>query len=171
MPTTLAPELDESLQALIAATARATDPLEQARTLLRRLLAEPDAIAALPLEWKPGALARNFLFGDETMSVWAMCWAPGAATSIHDHHCTCCFGMLSGVLTERWFQAVDDGRVVQSHEFLRGPNFMAGMVPTGPNIHQMANTGEVGAISIHIYGFDRTQRASSIEKEYQLAVQ
>lgn len=170
MPSTLVPQLAGSLRDLIAAPPL-SDPLDQARALLQRLLAEPAAILSLPLAWKASALERNFLFGDETMSVWAMCWAAGAATSIHDHHCTCCFGMLSGELTERWFQAVGDDRVVQTQEFVRGPNFMAGMRPTGPNIHQMANTTGTGAVSIHVYGFDRTQRASSIEREYQLAAQ
>jgi predicted metal-dependent enzyme (double-stranded beta helix superfamily) len=167
MSVMLAPALAPSLHKMMAGAS--ADPLDRARALLQTLLARPDAILSLPLAWKTGGLERNFLFGDEALSVWAMSWAPGAATSIHDHHCVCCFGMLSGSLTERWFQAVGDGRVIQTRDFVRGPGFMAGMRPTGPNIHQMANAGSEGAVSLHIYGFDRTQRSSSIETEYQLA--
>jgi predicted metal-dependent enzyme (double-stranded beta helix superfamily) len=43
------------------------------------------------------------------------------------------------------------------------------MLPSGPNIHQMANAGQEEAISIHIYGFDHQRHATSVEREYRLA--
>lgn len=139
---------------------------EEARLLLERIIAEPELLGPLSLVRTPRRYERNFLFGDERMSVWAMTWAPGSATAIHDHHCSCSFGILSGELVERRFREVAEGRAVQTFERRRGAGFVACMQPTGPNIHQMLNAGAEEAISIHVYGFDRTRRSSSVDREY-----
>jgi predicted metal-dependent enzyme (double-stranded beta helix superfamily) len=154
-------------QRLVQPPLSAADPLEHARALLEAIMADREAIAALPLVRTALRYERNFLFGDETMSVWAMTWAPGSATAIHDHHCSCCFGILSGELAERRFQHVEADRVVQTFERIRGPGFIACMLPTGPNIHQMLNVSAEEALSVHVYGFDRTRHASSVDREYR----
>jgi predicted metal-dependent enzyme (double-stranded beta helix superfamily) len=101
------------------------------------------------------------------MSVWAMIWAPGSKTSIHDHHCSCCFGIVSGALVERRYSCVDEGQVTLSREVIRRSGFVACFQPSGPNIHQMSNDFSDEAISLHIYGFDHRMHASSIHREYQ----
>jgi predicted metal-dependent enzyme (double-stranded beta helix superfamily) len=142
-------------------------PLDEARALLERVMARPELIAGLPLVRTPLRYERNFLFGDEATSVWAMTWAAGSATAIHDHHCSCCFGIIAGELVERRFRSLDGDRAVQTFERSRGAGFIACMQPTGPNIHQMLNLSAEEAISIHVYGFDRRRRASSVDREYQ----
>ena len=92
------------------------DYLKAARAVLEEIVANPEAILRLPLERKPGSYARNLLVGDDGVSVWAMVWSPGAATSIHDHHCSCCFGVVSGTVTETWYRAVDESRAVPTQE-------------------------------------------------------
>ena len=164
----------DAWQGLLAEAQARPDPLERGRTILRAFAADPARVAGLPLARTAGGYARNFLFGDATMSVWAIAWAPGAATSIHDHHCSCCFAVLAGDLTERWFEAVGEGtgeahRARLTRETVRRPGFSACMLPTGPNIHQMLNAGEDEAVSLHVYGFDPAVRASSVEREYALA--
>lgn len=155
------------LAPMVPAPTTAHDPLAAARVILDRILADPESVTSLALVRTPGRYERNFLFGDGESSVWAMTWAPGSATAIHDHHCSCCFGVLSGTVLERRFQREDD-RVVQTFERLRQPGFTAGMLPTGPNIHQMLNLSDEEAISIHVYGFDRALHASSVHREYHL---
>ncbi|WP_089173896.1 cysteine dioxygenase family protein [Bosea sp. AS-1] len=142
------------------------DYLAAAREVLHELVAMPDLIQRLPLERKPGAYARNLLVGDENVSVWAIVWGEGSATSIHDHHCSCCFGVVSGTVTETWYRAIDASRAVPTEEQQRQPGYVACMLPSGPNIHRMRNFGPGEAISIHIYGFDHEVHASSIENEY-----
>ena len=139
------------------------DYLAAARGVLRELVTMPGLLHSLPLERKPGCYARNLLAGDEEVSVWAMVWSEGSATSIHDHHCSCCFGVLSGTVTETWYRAIDASRAVPTEEQEREPGYVACMLPSGPNIHRMRNFGPGEAISIHIYGFDHEVRASSIE--------
>lgn len=141
--------------------------LLSARQTLTELIARPTLLDRVHLERRPGGLSRNLICGNERMSVWAMVWAPGAATPIHDHHCSCCFAVLAGALREVWFDAIDASRAVRTAEHNRLPGFVAAMMPTGPNIHQMMNVGDEDAISIHIYGYDHREHGSSIHREYQ----
>ena len=146
-------------------------PIDQyllsARDTLGRLAAMPDLLGNIGLSRTCGGFTRNLIFGDEQMSAWAMVWAPGARTAIHDHHCSCCFTVVRGTVREVWFSAVDGNRVVESAEHRRGPGYIAAMMPSGPNIHQMMNDGPDEAVSIHIYGYDHRMHASSIHREYQ----
>ena len=142
------------------------DYLAAARQVLRALVAAPELIQRLPLVRKPGGYARNLLAGNDAVSVWAMVWAEGAVTSIHDHHCSCCFGVVSGTVTETWYRAIDATRAVATDEQDRTAGYVACMLPSSPNIHRMRNLGPGEAISIHIYGFDHETHASSIETEY-----
>jgi predicted metal-dependent enzyme (double-stranded beta helix superfamily) len=142
------------------------DYLGAARRVLQELVATPGLVERLPLERKPGCYARNLLAGDDEVSVWAIVWSPGAATSIHDHHCSCCFGVVSGVVTETWYRDIGNAKAVPTEIQDRQAGFVACMLPSGPNIHRMQNLGDVEAISIHIYGFDHEVHASSIETEY-----
>lgn len=142
------------------------DYLAAASNVLRELVAMPDLIKRLPLERKPGCYTRNLLAGDDAVSVWAIVWGEGAATSIHDHHCSCCFGVVAGTVTETWYRAIDAARAVATEEQERSAGYVACMLPSGPNIHRMCNFGPGEAISIHIYGFDHEAHASSIETEY-----
>lgn len=142
------------------------DYLAAARNVLRELVAVPDLVQRLPLARKAGGYTRNLLAGDEAVSIWAIVWAEGATTSIHDHHCSCCFGVVAGTVTETWYRAIDASRAVATEEQERQAGYVACMLPSGPNIHRMRNLGRGDAISIHIYGFDHEAHASSIETEY-----
>lgn len=145
------------------------DYLGAARRVLEDLVAHPDPFAGLALQRKPGGYARNLLAGDAQVSIWAMVWSPGCATSIHDHHCSCCFGVVSGVVRETWYRAINASQAVPVEVHERAPGYVACMLPSGPNIHRMENCGDREAISIHIYGFDHQMYASSIETEYSAA--
>lgn len=142
------------------------DYLAAARAVLEDLVATPDLVLRLPLERKPGGYARNLLAGDDEVSVWAIVWSPEASTSIHDHHCSCCFGVVSGTITETWYRDIGGARAVPTEMQDRSPGYVACMLPSGPNIHRMQNLQAAEAISIHIYGFDHEVHGSSIETEY-----
>lgn len=153
----------------LASRASAREYLEAARTTLDRLVARPRLLDGISLSRVPGGYARNLVYGDDDISVWAMVWDVGARTSIHDHHCSCCFGMLKGIVSESLFTAIDETRATLKSDAVRRPGFVACMLPTGPNLHQMANIGDEVAISLHIYGFDHRAHATSIAREFQLA--
>jgi predicted metal-dependent enzyme (double-stranded beta helix superfamily) len=152
-----------------ASRGTALDYLANARAVLERLVARPTLLDGVELVRKPGSYARNLLFGDDEISVWAIVWMPGARTSIHDHHCSCCFGVLAGQMREIRFRAFNESQAVITGEKVRQPGYVTCMLPSGPNIHQMVNDTDQEAISLHIYGFDHRLHASSVDREYQLA--
>lgn len=158
--TSLLSSLSDKSESLVAEYLRCT------RTTLEALLADPDVLKGVELQWIPGTYARNLLLGRGDLSVWAMTWSPGSQTSIHDHHCSCCFGVLQGTLTEIRYRAIDDTRVVEHQRHTREAGFIDCLVPSGPNIHQMVNEGPGEAISIHIYGYDHSLHPNSIRREY-----
>jgi predicted metal-dependent enzyme (double-stranded beta helix superfamily) len=112
--------------------------------------------------------ARTLIFGGQDMSVWAFTWAPGCATTIHDHHCSCCYAVMGGQLTECWFRSVQPCKAAMISTHQRKLGFVAAMLPTQSNIHQMRNDRSQEAISLHIYGYEKSARSSSIEREYEL---
>ncbi|MDB5651384.1 MAG: cysteine dioxygenase type family protein [Hyphomicrobiales bacterium] len=142
--------------------------LEEARAALKSMLADRSLLDHVPLERSPGAYTRNFLFGDDKITVYAIIWSAGSQTSIHDHHCSCCFGIWSGSIEESWYEAVDGAHAVLSRQFVRHAGETACMLPSGPNLHKMSNDTGQETISIHIYGYDRQTRPSSIDCEYRL---
>ena len=155
----------------LSATSRQSSPdyLDTARHALKSLLRRPDCLAGVELARKKGGYARTLLFGDDQLSLWAMAWDVGAKTSIHDHHCSCCFGVLAGALTEIRFRAIDETAAVMTSQAVRVAGHIACMMPTGPNVHQVVNDQHREAISLHIYGYDHTTRATSVHRNYRLA--
>ena len=158
---------------LLAALTRSADGtpttyLDAARRALETLMRQPDLLDGLALERRPGGYGRNLLFGQGEISVWAMVWSPGAQTSVHDHHCTCCFGVWKGAIQETWFCPISAHEAVATTEAMRERGYVACMMPTGPNLHQIANVGSEEAISIHVYGYDHAIHASSVRTEYQV---
>lgn len=139
------------------------------QAMLEHVAARPELICDLDLERKPGSFARTLLWGDAGTSVWAMVWDSGARTAIHDHHCSCAFGIVSGRLTEFRFRALDEVRVAKTWETVHRPGDIASLAMTRPNIHQMVNDSGAVAISLHIYGFDHRVHASSVDREYVAA--
>ncbi|MCB4804742.1 putative metal-dependent enzyme (double-stranded beta helix superfamily) [Methylobacterium brachiatum] len=153
----------------LSAESSADAYLASARATLLKILARPDLLDRTRLVAPPGGLGRNLLFGTRAISVWAMVWSPGAVTPVHDHHCSCCFGLLSGSLRETWYRPISDTHAVATLDAVRVPGYVACMMPTGPNLHRIANAGPDTAISIHVYGYDHREQASSIHRTYEVA--
>ena len=143
--------------------------LATARATLQRLLSRPELLDPSRLAGQSEGLSRNLLFGTEAISVWAMVWAPGTVTPVHDHHCSCCFGLLRGTLRETWYRPISDTHAVATLDTVRRPGFVACMVPSGPNLHRIANDGPEAAVSIHVYGYDHRAQDSSIHRTYAIA--
>lgn len=146
--------------------ALAQEYLNSARKTLSNLIARHDLLRHVRLNADPGTYTRNLLFGCGDISIWALMWAPGSRTSIHDHRCSCCFGIVQGNLTEIRYQAVDKAQAIERERFVRREGFIDCFLPNGPNIHMMCNESDQEAISIHIYGYDHRLHSSSVLQEY-----
>ena len=98
---------------------------------------------------------------DGAFSIVGLVWRPGQITRIHDHVTWCVFGVIQGVEHEELFDA-------ELNLLGRSENHVgdvSGFAPPG-DIHRVHNTGDVTAISIHIYGTDVTRVGSSARRYY-----
>ena len=145
--------------------------LEHVRETICNIAADPHLLDRVELRRDGARYSRTLLFGDTRLSVWAIFWPPGSQTCVHDHHCSCCFGIARGSLQERWFRAVNDRQAALQAVALREPGYVASMLPSGPNLHQMINDSDQEALSVHIYGFDHMVRSSSIHRQYEVVSQ
>ncbi|MEL6059808.1 MULTISPECIES: cysteine dioxygenase family protein [unclassified Methylobacterium] len=161
----------EAMLSDLAVSARRTPEayLAAARATLVRILSRPELLDPSRLVGRGEGLSRNLLFGTEAISVWAMVWAPGAMTPVHDHHCSCCFGLLRGSLRETWYRPISDTHAMATQDAVREPGFVACMLPTGPKLHRIANDGPEAAVSIHVYGYDHRAQETSIHRTYAVA--
>ena len=170
VPSSTSAEVEAMMSDLAASARRAPETyLATARSTLLRILSRPELLDPARLIGRGEGLSRNLLFGTEAISVWAMVWTPGFATPVHDHHCSCCFGLLRGALRETLYRPISETHAVATQDVVRQPGFVACMMPTGPNLHRIANDGPEAAVSIHVYGYDHRVQASSIDRTYEIA--
>ncbi|MFN4089238.1 MAG: cysteine dioxygenase [Alphaproteobacteria bacterium] len=143
---------------------------ERVAAALRPFLGRTDLL--LPAERVPaeGCYARNLVHADPEgrFSVWAMVWRPGQESSVHDHCCWCVMGVQEGVLVEEAFRNRNAGdeapRVAGRRDC--GVGAVRALEPGADDIHRIGNRGGATAISIHVYGFDPAQIASSVGRVY-----
>ena len=109
--------------------------------------------------------ARHTLHTEATFSVSAVVWRPGQLTEIHDHLVWCSFIVVQGVETETIFD-IDRDRLVEVGRSQRGPGSVSGVAPP-EDIHQVHNTGDTVAITLHVYGADLSQ-GTSVRRTYEL---
>jgi predicted metal-dependent enzyme (double-stranded beta helix superfamily) len=109
--------------------------------------------------------ARYTLHTETTFSISAVVWRPGQLTEIHDHLVWCSYIVLQGVETETIFD-IDRDRLVEVGRSQRGPGSVSGVAPP-EDIHQVHNTGDTIAITLHVYGADLSQ-GTSVRRTYEL---
>lgn len=109
--------------------------------------------ACAPRRWRdavqhvPGERWYLRLFEDERVCGWLITWAPGTTLELHDHGgAVGSLAVVEGVLQERF----RDRRRVEP--FARRELTAGSMVTfTADHVHEVTNTGDVPAVSIHVY--------------------
>lgn len=109
------------------------------------------AYASGPLEPRFDAKERWYarLAAEPDHEAWLLTWLPGQETDLHDHGGSAgAFTVVSGVLTEQTVVSSGGGL------WLAGRPLDAGLTRQfGPrHVHRIRNTGEVPAVSVHVYG-------------------
>jgi predicted metal-dependent enzyme (double-stranded beta helix superfamily) len=140
---------------------------------LRANLPDPaDLLPAHLRQGDPSCYQSHLLYSepDGSFSIAAMVWLPGQQTIIHDHVAWCVTGVLQGREYEEIFALTDDARALQlAARNVNPPGAVSGFAPPG-DIHRVRNTGDIVAISMHIYGADISRLGNSIRREYTLPV-
>lgn len=149
---------------------------------LRRLFADIDLAATVPLHWRHRAVAeamqpylrlpdllrglscpcspdryvRHLLHAAPEHTVLALVWRPGQMSPVHGHRSWCALGIHQGHMVETLFVPGQDGPVPTGCAQLAVGDISHG--PAAPEaIHRLANLGTATSISIHVYGapYDR----------------
>lgn len=147
-----------------------------------------DFLSANPVEldsamkylfWNPGFYTRNLVYKDERFEMMAVCWEPGQASRIHNHSDQNCWmtvpvGRLKGqnFAVESLDEASGHCKLRETESFELA-DCLAAKVELEEPIHQILNTFDDRAVSIHIYSkpFDRCLsycRETDTFKEVQL---
>ncbi|ONI89619.1 cysteine dioxygenase [Actinosynnema sp. ALI-1.44] len=160
------------LAELIDRIRQCTHPRSDPRTTARRVadvLAElnPGAnlLTAAEREGSADGYTRHTLHAESSFSISAVVWRPGQITEIHDHLVWCSFLVLQGAETENIFD-IDGDRLVQIGRKQRPTGSVSGVAPPD-DIHQVHNTGDTVAITLHVYGADLSQ-GTSVRRTYRL---
>jgi cysteine dioxygenase len=115
------------------------------------------------LFWNSGFYTRNLVHKDERFEMMAVCWEPGQASRVHNHSDQNCWMTVPiGRLRGQNFaiETIDEStghcklRETDSFEL---SDCLAAKVELEEPIHQILNTSDDRAVSIHIYSkpFDR----------------
>ncbi len=133
---------------------RTGDLLGQIRAAVRPLLRDGS--------WLPGEFAaahpehyqQYLLYGDpfERFSIVSFVWGPGQRTPIHDHMTWGVVGQLRGREVSTNYRYGGSGGLEVSSVDTLEPGQTISFSPDTGDIHQVANSADEVAISIHTYG-------------------
>ena len=164
--------LADLLDGIREQTARDLDPRRTALAVADVLRAGMPPIDLLTAEERVGdanELVSHLLHAEPAFSIKALVWQPGQLTPIHDHIAWCAFGVMQGVEYETLYR--DDGdHLTEIGRVANQVGDVSGFAPPG-DIHRVHNTGDITAISLHVYGADLSADGVSIRREYDLRVE
>ena len=134
---------------------------------LRRHLPTPDVLTAEQRLGSPDGYVGHTVHvePDGSFSIVALVWRPGQLTRIHDHVTWCVFGVIQGIEHEELF----DAGLNLIGEADNHVGDVSGFAPPG-DIHRVHNTGDVTAISLHVYGADLSADGVSVRREYHVPI-
>jgi predicted metal-dependent enzyme (double-stranded beta helix superfamily) len=110
---------------------------------------------------------RHLILADPAgrFAALALVWWPGHASPVHCHHTWCAYTVLDGWLDETLFAAdaaSDQAVNLGSQRRTRGATSFVGAGLGG--IHQLRNTSDAPAISLHVYGIGEQQIATHVNR-------
>lgn len=161
------PGLADLIDQIRLRTKESADAVATARRVADVLVAlNPTAhlLTAAEREGSADGYTRHTLHAEPDFSISAVVWRPGQFTEIHDHLVWCSFLVLQGTETENIFD-IDGDRLVRIGQRERPAGSVSGVAPPD-DIHQVHNTGDEVAITLHVYGADLSQ-GTSVRRTYR----
>ncbi|MEV6560900.1 cysteine dioxygenase family protein [Nocardia sp. NPDC051756] len=160
------PGLADLIERIRLCTKAESDPhrtAERVAEVLTALRPTAELLTAAERAGSADGYTRHTLHTESAFSISAVVWRPGQITEIHDHLVWCSFLVLQGAETENIF-AVDGDRLIQIGQKQRPTGSVSGVAPP-EDIHQVHNTGDMVAITLHVYGADLSQ-GTSVRRTY-----
>jgi predicted metal-dependent enzyme (double-stranded beta helix superfamily) len=118
----------------------------------------------------PTKVSRTLAWCDpmNRFGIWVLWWPPGSATPIHNHHCSCAFGVYRGRIEEVLYRIDDNngGRVTECERYIRTPGYVGGGSLDSKVIHRMSNPDDGLAASVHLYAYHPHQHVNSIAQSF-----
>ena len=137
-----------------------------AQRTLRSLLGDAGLLGPLaPVA--PGTFSRRLLYSDpmSRFGIWVIDWPAGCRTPIHNHHCSCAYGVYLGTIEEITYAVEPAGdHAVESARHRRNAGDVGGSPLGSGLVHEMLNSSADPAVSIHIYAYRPDDHADSIER-------
>lgn len=165
-------ELVSKIREIVARDEAAAPTSQAVAGVLEHYLGVPDLVPASARVSNPEAYQQNLLHveDDGSFSIVALVWLPGQRTPVHDHISWCVVGVYEGNESELRYRVVEDAAGDYLVETGTGVNLQGsveGFAPPG-DLHEVWNSGDALAISIHVYGADIRKLGSSIRRRYDL---
>ena len=142
---------------------------DSARRCLQLLLANEDLLAGIPVP-EASSCSRTLLSRDpmNRFGIWALWWPPGSETPVHNHHCSCAFGVYRGRIEEIVYDCgAGAAAAVERQRSIRPVGFIGGGSRDQQAIHRMRNADDVMAVSIHLYAYHPDRHDNSIERSFE----
>ncbi|GIH74611.1 cysteine dioxygenase family protein [Planobispora longispora] len=165
------PGLAELVEAVREVAGRPAEPRVTAfavADVLRERLPTPEILTEEERVGDPESYVRHTLHTEPDFSIIAVVWRPGQQTRPHDHIAWCVFGVLQGIEYETLYRDEGD-HLTEIGRVANRTGDVSGFAPPG-DIHKVHNTGDITAISLHIYGADLSAEPSSVRRTYHLPV-
>jgi predicted metal-dependent enzyme (double-stranded beta helix superfamily) len=164
--TTLVEEID-------AACADAEGP-RGARIVaaLRKAAAQPDLLNRDQRAAQGGCYARHVLHSDPAgrFTVVSIVWSPDQFSPTHAHHTWCAYAVHEGTLEETLYTWDDaSATALPKRQENRAAGYGCFAHAGLDQIHRLGNSSAEPAISIHVYGVEREQVCTHVNRVVQIA--
>lgn len=142
------------------------------RAALKQAVAEPGLLGPEQCLGRNDCYARHILYADPAgrFTIIAIVWSAGQFSPPHAHHAWCAYGVYENTLKETTF-AWDAGSATARPRLTeaREPGYSCFADAGLDQIHRLGNAGSRPAISIHVYGVERENIATHVNRMVEVA--
>jgi predicted metal-dependent enzyme (double-stranded beta helix superfamily) len=147
---------------------------ERIKAALKRVVAEPLLLGPEQREPKADCYARHVIYADPAgrFTILAIVWGPGQFSQPHAHHTWCAYGVYENALEETiftWDAAASTAHPLRTEP--RHPGYSCYAGAGLDQIHRLGNSGAKPAISIHVYGVERDNVSTHVNRMVETAKQ
>jgi predicted metal-dependent enzyme (double-stranded beta helix superfamily) len=139
---------------------------------LRNAAAQTDLLTRDQRAPQNGCYARHVLHSDPVgrFTVVSIVWSPGQFSPTHAHHTWCAYAVHENALEETLY-AWDDASAtaLPKSKDVRRTGYSCFAQAGLDQIHRLGNSSAVPAISIHVYGVEREQVCTHVNRVVQIA--